>query len=260
METNMVNIHQTIDAFEGKTFSEIVLETKSNKNTEIRIFNHFNRSWNMDPTKETWSLSVRNQLEDEAATIIRNCRDTLFDKYGHEIEKFFNNERKSNEWVEVVNSTKTTLDDDENWFEDDDDMDELVKKGLIDPAFIQFLTGQEIDTDRQSIASWGTGDTAYTEIVENRDSTSTVSSAITQESALEVQREILQKKDTVIALLKERGVSERKLDDISNNVSPFELVFSGIHLSTWKPDKEIFYIMALLESDNFPPSQQINDE
>jgi hypothetical protein len=260
IETNMVNIHQTIDSFDGKTFSDIILATMSNLDLNTRIFNHFNRLWNMDPTKATWVLSVRKQCEDEATTFIRNCHDYLFDKYGQEIEKFFSNERSSNTWAEVVNSKKITSEDNDNWFEDDDEMDDLVKKGLIDPAFIQFLTEQDIETDRQSVASWGTGATAYTEMVEHRDNSSTVSSAITQESALEVQQEILQKKEKVIELLKEKGVTAQYLADIGNNKSPFKLVFSGIHLSTWKPDKEIFYIMALLESNKKPTQNDDDDE
>lgn len=63
--TDMVNIHQSIDAFEGKTFSEIVLQTTS-KDGKNRFFTHFNRTWNLDPTKESWAIAVKTQYADEA--------------------------------------------------------------------------------------------------------------------------------------------------------------------------------------------------
>lgn len=92
------------------------------------------------------------------------CRDYLFDKYGQETDKFFNNDRTSKEcWVEVVNSNKTQQEEEDNWFKEEDDIDDLVKKGLIEPAFLQFLTGKDNESDQQSVASWGTGDTAYTD-------------------------------------------------------------------------------------------------
>jgi hypothetical protein len=257
--TSMVNIHQTIDAFEGKTFSEIVLATTSNRNKDVRIFTHFNRAWNMDPTKETWALSVQTQYEDEATNVLRNLREQLFELYGQEIQTFFTKEHVSTDWVDAVTNNKSSIDDDDNWFDDDDDMDELVKKGLIDPAFIQFLKGHDSEMDRQSVASWGTGDTTYTEMVENQDNTSTVSSAITQESSLEAQKEIIRKKDSVIEILKSKGVPEQTLTDIMDNASPYELAFSGVHLSTWKPEKEIFYITALMKSHNTPPHPQNDD-
>jgi hypothetical protein len=255
--TNMVNIHQTIEAFEGKTFSEIILETKSQKDENTRIFNHFKRAWNMDPSKETWDISVKNQYADEAIRYINNVRHELFNRFGPEIDHFFNKDEKSKEWVEVVNSTKQAQDEDDDWFEDEDDLDDLVKKGLIDPSFIQFLAGKEDKTDRQSVASWGTGDTAYTEIIGNQDASGTVSSSITQESSLEILHDIQKKKEIVIEKLRKNGISEEVITKIISNAPPYELVFSGAQLQTWQPDKEIFYIMALLESNKL--NQTITD-
>jgi hypothetical protein len=258
--TNMVNIHETIEVLEGKTFSEIILETTSRNDTTTRIFNHFKRAWNMDPSKESWDISVKNQFADEAIQYVHNVRDKLFDKYGPEIDYFFSREGGSKEWVEAVNSNKQTQDDDDDWFDDEDDNDELVKKGLIDPAFVQFLSGKEVDIDRQSVASWGTGDTAYTEIFDNQDSSGTVNSSITQESSLEVLQDIEKKKEIVNNKLKELGITNDNITKIANNESPYELVFSGIQLESWKPDKEIFYIMALFESNNTPDKTNDDDD
>ena len=136
------------------------------------------------------------------------------------------------------------------------------KKGLIDPAVIQFLTGnmKGDETDRQSVASWGTGDTEYTEIVEQQDSSSTVSSSITQEPSLEVMQDIQRKKELVIDKLKENGIPDKNIQNIMNNAPPYELVFSGIQLQTWLPDKEIFYIMALYQSQTTTTTINKNDD
>jgi hypothetical protein len=250
--TDMVNIHQSIDAFEGKTFSEIVLQATS-KDGKNRFFTHFNRTWNLDPTKESWAIAVKTQYAEEATHYIRNVRDHLFDKYGPEVDHFFHKDSTSKEWVEAVNNNKSTQEDDDDWFEEDDDIDELVKKGLIDPSFIQFLKGQDNEKDSQSEASWGTGDTTYTEIVDHNDAAGTVNSSITQESSLEILQDIQKKKDLVIDALKNHGIPEETITQIANNTSPYELVFSGIRLQTWKPEKEIFYIKALYESNKPNP-------
>jgi hypothetical protein len=160
----------------------------------------------------------------------------------------------------VVNSNKTQQEEEDDWFEEEDDIDDLVKKGLIEPAFLQFLTGKDNESDRQSVASWGTGDTAYTEIVDNKDNTSTVSSNLTQESALEAQKDWQMKKEAVIGKLRENGVNETVLTDIMDNASPYKLVFSGIRLSTWNQEKEIFYISALMESNNTKDKSNEDDE
>jgi hypothetical protein len=183
----------------------------------------------MDPTKETWAISVKSQYADEAKHYICNLR---------EIDHFFSNERASKEWVEVINSSKIPQDDNDDWFDDKDDIEDLVKKGLIDPSFIHFLKGKEREMDRQSKASsWGTGDTAYTEFVDNQDATGTVNSSITQESSFEVLQDIQRKKELVIDKLKENGLSEAEINDILENAPPYELVFSGIQLQSWKPER-----------------------
>lgn len=54
-----------------------------------------------------------------------------------------------------------TQEEDDDWFDEEDDTEELVKKGIIDRSFLQFLSEGIDDSDKQSVASWGTGDTAY---------------------------------------------------------------------------------------------------
>jgi hypothetical protein len=56
IDTNLVNIHNSIDAFEGKTFAEIVMETTVENQGKARVFNHFNRAWSMNPEAERWGI------------------------------------------------------------------------------------------------------------------------------------------------------------------------------------------------------------
>jgi hypothetical protein len=43
IDTNFMNIYQTIDAFEGKTFAEVVLQLVDNENN--KVLTHINRAW-----------------------------------------------------------------------------------------------------------------------------------------------------------------------------------------------------------------------
>jgi hypothetical protein len=178
----------------------------------------------------------------------------MFDRYGPEINIFFADERKHQLWDEIVKNNKTNQDDEDDWFDEEDDIDELVKQGLIEPSFIQFLQGKDEDNDKQSVASWGTGNTTYTELMENQESVVTVNSALTQDSMALGTQDTQGKRQVVIDMLKASGVRESTLEDISQNNHPYELVFSGIHLQTWDPQKEIFLIQAIMSSSQ--PTQQ----
>jgi hypothetical protein len=80
IDTNFMNIYQTIDAFEGKTFAEVVLQLVDNENN--KVLTHINRAWSNEPSKERWSLSIKSQLQDSAIRVYRNLKDTLTDNYG----------------------------------------------------------------------------------------------------------------------------------------------------------------------------------
>lgn len=116
--------------------------------------------------------------------------------------------------------------------------------------------GQNESNAKSSVASWGTGNTAYTELVDNQE-TKTVSSSITVDTAIMTAKDIQQRKDSVIGILRNKGVPENTISDIIRNQAPYELAFSGVHLSTWNTDKEIFLIMALLGS--MTPQQTVDN-
>lgn len=222
IDTNLVNIHQSIDAFEGLTFSEIVLQ--STTEDDKRVFTHFNRVWSNDPSKEKWALSVKTQMYDSAIQTYNNLRDNLFDKYGPDINCFFNDSKVRTGWKDAVITGNTlAIDEDDDWFDDDDNIEDIVKKGLVDSTFLQFFGNKNDDEDKQSVASWGTGNTAYTEIITPRENSSTVDSSITPDTSTISHDEKEKKKEIVPVRLMLKGVEEPEITKMINNQNPYQL-------------------------------------
>jgi hypothetical protein len=245
IDTNMTNIHQSMEAFNGNTFAEIVLSS-TDKNNQ-RVFSHFNRAWSNNPGKERWALSVKPQMNESASKVFNNLKDELYDKYGPDINYFFQDTRTtSTAWSEAVRSKYASQEDEDDWFDDDDDIDEVVRQGFVDSTFLRFFdTTDDKDEDKHSVASWGTGNTAYTEIVTTQVTNNTVDSSITHDTPIISEDEIEKKKSIVRVRLLIKGLKEDEIDNILANKSPYELAFSGIHLPTWDPDKEILMLLAI---------------
>ena len=262
INTNVVNIHESIEAFGNKTFSEIVLEM-ADPDTGTRMFNHFNRAWSNDPRKEKWGLSVKPNMVHKAEQAIQHMKDTLFDAYGPEIDKFFEDYQMGLSYWDAAQGRPRNInqEDDDDWFEEEDDIDDLIKRGIVDTSFIQFLSGQQNTSDKESVVSWGTGDSTYTELVENQTlSTSGTLSSITQDPINIGTEDIAQRKGMVKELLMKQGVTNEEINSIMMSRSPYELAFSGIQLPTWEPTKEVFLIMAIRSSVDNTNTESTNDE
>lgn len=244
IETNMTNIHQTLDAFDGLTFAEIVLQSTNKDNK--RVFSHFNRVWSNDPSNKRWALSVKNHMQEEATTVLENLKDELYDRYGPDIEQFFNDRRTSQNWKAAITGKQLQQDEEDDWFDDDEDIDEVVKNGIVDSTFLRFFKkSSDQEEDKQSVASWGTGNTTYTEIVTTQETVGTENSSITQDIPTMTNEEIEKKKDIVRVRLMIKWVKEKEIKEIMNNKPPYELAFSGIHLPSWDPDKEVLMLLAI---------------
>jgi hypothetical protein len=245
IDTNFVNIHETVDAFHGLTFAEIILQLTNED--DIRVFSHFNRAWSNDPGKERWALSIQSQMQESASKVYNNIRDTLHDIYGSEIDKFFLDARRDTGWRDIVVNTNQYKDDEDDWFDDEDDIDEVVKRGIIDSSFIHFFGTKKDEDDKLSVVSWGTGNTTYTEMVATKDTGSTGISSITQESTKLSDEDIDTRKDIVKVRLLMRDIPETEVENIMQNNEPYQLAFSGIHLQSWDAEKEVYMIMAIRE-------------
>jgi hypothetical protein len=112
INTNIINIHKSIEAFEGKTFAELVLEIKDDEGA--RSFKHFKRAWSIDPGKERWALSVYQNSVTKAQMVLNNLNDDLYDKYGSAIEQFFLDPDISKKWRDVVKSHPQADEEDDN--------------------------------------------------------------------------------------------------------------------------------------------------
>jgi hypothetical protein len=218
-------------------------------NAGQRIFGHFNRAWTPDPTIKRWSLSVKANMQVQARAAVNNLRELLTEQYGTEVTKFFvepqNEGTYSWKSATMRNKTNHTNDDDDDWFEEEDDIDELVTKGLVDGSFLQFLTEGMDDNDKHSVASWGTGDTAYTEIITTHETGTAVNSSITYDSPKLTNEEVFKRTQMVKERLYTQGLREPEVATILSKQTPYELTLSGINLQGWDVDKEVFIIMAI---------------
>lgn len=245
MLTNVTSIHEGADIFEGKSFSEYVMNMKDQH--EQQIFRHFKRGWSRDPTKEKWLLAVQPHMVATANKILRNLQATLTEKYGNEVNKFFESKQSINSSSQ---SEQAEEDDDDSWFRDDD-LDKKIKSGILQNDFIQFLQGNVDDDDKSSALSWGTGETNYTELETiTKDSVSNVVSSITPGSNSITNEEIQERKELVRTTLCNMGIQEEELVKIINRHTPYELVMSGIGLTTWSIQGELLMIKGLREQLN----------
>lgn len=247
VETMFTNIHDSIDNFQGKTFADIVLEL-TNQDDGFRYFTHFNRAWSPDITNQRWNLSVRGHLFEKARMILADIKETLVDKYGIEVEKFFIDEKTTRQtWTNIV-TAGTNQDDDDNWFDDDEDYIEImIEKGIVDSSFLQFLQKKDDDSEKQSVASWGTGETTYTELVNIQRTHDTSTSSLTNDSSLTMAEEKQRRISGVKAKLKEKGIDEEEIEVMCSAQAPYDLAFSGAHLPTWDVNKEVFLLLAIRE-------------
>jgi hypothetical protein len=255
IETKFKNIYDTIEEFEGLTFSEIVMKLTNHDN--IRVFSHVNRAWTNNPSTERWSISVKAHMYDDAMRVYNNLKDELLEVYGPAINQFFHDTNTG--WLDAVkNPVQTQPDDEDDWFEDDDDIDDVVKRGLVDSTFLQFFSAKDDDEDKSSVASWGTGNTTYTEIMTVKENSSTGTSVITQDSNNVSVEEVEKRRDIVRVRLRMRSVPLDEIEQIMAKQQPYELALSGVQLPMWDADKEIFMILAIREQ--FTSKNNKNDE
>lgn len=128
---------------------------------------------------------MQPHLLSAAQQTLNNIKDTLphQESYGDVINEFFNSTRTDEYtgWADIVNCNNKQEDDDD-WFDDEDNIDKMVKKGVVGSSFFTFLA-EQVEEDKQSVTSWDTGGMTYTEqIIANRDMSKTDTSSITQDT------------------------------------------------------------------------------
>lgn len=239
--TNMINIHETRESFGGKTFSELVLEQEDQNK---RIFSHFKRVWHQDPEVTRWGLSVQKEDRESALSILSNITTLLEDKYGADISDFFMDKQ-----LNLQRPVEPSSNDDK-WFSTEEDaFDKMIS---LKDGFIQFLNGGENnnENDKDSVASWGTGETNYTEVVApvEKETILTDSSTITSDPGMVIDyKEIENRKGKLFQELYRKQVPMDIINDIKVGKDPFGMIISGLSLPSWKLESAIVMVLAIKE-------------
>jgi hypothetical protein len=253
--TNMINIHNTRDEFEGRTFAEIVLaQTYEGK----RIMAHFKRVWHQDPAVTRWGISVQTEDSDAANLILSNLMDSLEERYGSVIRGFFLDKPVNTQEPRAMNNSS-----DEGWFKDDA-FKNMISAGIFKNGFIQFLKGEDKDdeTDKDSVdsgVSWGTGDTNYTDVVapNKKDIVSTDSSTITPDSGIIVnQDEIESRRQKLRSALQNRKLTLDEIEEIMSGHDPYGMIVNGIILPAWNLESSIIMVLAIREYYSQKPKKK----
>jgi hypothetical protein len=123
----------------------------------------------------------------------------------------------------------------------------------VDSTFLKFFKDkeeEEEEEDKQSVVSWGTGNTAYTEIVTTTETAGTVDSSITQDTTAAADDDTETKKSLVKSRLIQQGVTTDEANDMLDNKTPYEFAMCGSHLPSWDPGKEVFMLLAIRNQYN----------
>jgi hypothetical protein len=143
---------------------------------------------------------------------LNNIQYELQEQYGDQVNYFFRNSNDSTKWADIVNKRGSGQQDDEDdWFGDDDDVDDMIKKGVIDCSLLQFLS-ERGDDDKQSVVSWGTGDTTYTEMMANKETSGTSTSSITLDTSTFSTEETSRRKSLVKQRLIEKHHAAHEIE------------------------------------------------
>jgi len=242
--TNMINIHDTRESFGGKTFSELVLE-QMDKN--VRVFSHFKRVWHQDPGVTRWGLSVHKEDREAALIILSNIKESLEEQYGSEIRDFFG-DKQLNLQRSVVRNTN-----DDTWFsnEEEDAFDKMIS---LKDGFIQFLNGGHTDNyddnDKESVASWGTGDTNYTGVISptGKETIPTDSSTITSDPGFIIDKEEIElRRKKLCEELGKRKVPTKVIEDIISGRDPYGMIINGVAFHSWNLENSTIMAVAMWE-------------
>jgi hypothetical protein len=250
--TNLINIHEGQEIFEGKSLSQLILQMESMYTDNLALFRHFKRTWsNGQDNMGRWALSVHKGLYEEALTKLQGLQQELLNKYGDKVNIFFADQparafRKDE-------STQIGEDDEDNWFDDDDSIPE---KAVIEQGFEKFLD------DDQSEVSWGTNLTKYTELVQP-STLSTITSSITQE-VLQVDPEELGRRQAAVEhyLVTQYGMDKDTILKVKNHEAPYRIVTRAIQDKVWVIDEVLEGINAIFKAQQIPkaPDPTNNDD
>jgi len=222
INTNLVNIHEGQEIFEGLSFSQVLLNMKSSTVPNSTLFRHFKRMWSNGKSNTTrWSISVHKGLYTEAVVKLQEIQQELVDQYGDRVNYFFFDTPSVNRSTQ----RNMTEEDDTSWVEEDDP---IPDKEVIAEGFENFL-----DDDNKSEVSWGTSNTKYTEMV-NPSTYSTSASSITQEMSQVSNEEIDNRHRLIERQLVTRFMMDKdSVAQVLKHNAPYRIVIRAIKDRVW---------------------------
>jgi hypothetical protein len=230
------NIHEPSECFEGKSLAEKLLELTSSANKDIHLIRHFKYQWSSDPTEQRWAISVHKGVYNEVISLLQNLQRNMIDEFGSEVLKYFNQQQTH----DYGRPRQSMIDDDEdNWFEEDE---EDKEKDVLEEGFELFLA----PSDDHSVASWGTGNTKYTELLQ-RTTQTTINSSLTPDEKV-TESELQQRKGELEKELTSRGcLNGSQINQIIGGKEPFSFISKHIRYKDWNLLEEVDIILAIHE-------------
>ena len=162
--TTMKDINDTIDAFEGKSFQEVVLETQSENIEGTPLFRLFKIKWTPNPDVIEWVLSVHPKLRGEASKAVDEMKEKMIKQCGEEVNKFFKQEASNGR--SQGQTPNNDADDDEEWFSKGSDSLILKSKGILEQGFEKAFerdppTSNQAFSETDFSGAWGAKEEGY---------------------------------------------------------------------------------------------------
>ena len=259
-QTSFKNIGDTIKAFNGKSFQEIIMDIDSTKKPGLKLFRHFKYVWTPDPKKVKWALSVHNVMKGEAEEKLRNLQEDFQKLYGDEVNIFFQAEQKRSMYASKGKPLKFNLDqdDEDDWFKSDNDILSIQEKLIMVEGIPENMGDEKLTGDIAEL-SWGSptsfaalsqGTETGTNMVTEQDievkggNDTEVTSTLTQSTA-EADRDVVRKRKFKIrSALAERGISLPHQKIIMEGNEPYDFVMGNFTKIDYNHDLMVELIMT----------------
>ena len=151
------------------------------------MFRHFRKEWSVDPNTEIWSLSVHENLLEEAILTMTSLKDNIREEHGEEVVKhFFKTPNTRFERQSRKLSFEIDEDDDDDWFTEDEEIKNLQEKGILIEGFEEAFN--QIDNNDTDAPTWGSpGRTELSGFTRNTEGTATRATSV-KEARQETQK------------------------------------------------------------------------
>lgn len=248
LQTNLVNIHEGQEIFEGQSLSQLLLKMHSDITPNMPLVRHFKRMWSNGQTTLTrWNVSVHKGLYEEAMGKFKLLQKELVDMYGEKVNYFFHDTAPYASRAKGDNNS-TFDDDDDSWVDDDKS---VVEKTVIEKGFEKFLD------DDQSEASWGTSNTKYTELVQP-STQSTNASSLTQDGQVDEDELNARHAALEFYLVKELQMDQMNRDKVRQHEQPYRIVIRAIKEKAWDIDEILEGISAIYQAQQSRKDSKYN--